>query len=146
MSYDDSVAYPVHPHHGRHCSPDRSPLDPALPGERLPAADRPPSWTGRHRDLRILRRAYRRQRRWTTLIPLSYFSAFLALSAVGPGFMTEPLVGGLSTGLVLALSQLPAAWLAVALYERTAYRHVDPLARRVNRHSPWTGGARERER
>jgi uncharacterized membrane protein (DUF485 family) len=54
--------------------------------------------------------------------------------------------GGLSTGLVIALSQIPATWLADLVYERTARRYVDPLARRVNRSAPWAGGEQERER
>ena len=51
--------------------------------------------------------------------------------------MARPLVGGLPTGLVLALSHVPVTWLAVLLYERTARRYVDPLALRVTRHAPW---------
>ena len=49
--------------------------------------------------------------------------------------MTRPAPGGLPTGLLLALVQLPVTWLAVILYEFTARRYVDPLARRVRRQS-----------
>ncbi|WP_217246365.1 DUF485 domain-containing protein, partial [Streptomyces sp. AC602_WCS936] len=59
---------------------------------------------------------------------------FLFLSAYAPGFMTgTSLAGGLPTGLLLALLQLPVTWLAIALYEHTARRHVDPLADRIRK-------------
>ncbi|MCZ9348645.1 DUF485 domain-containing protein [Streptomyces mutabilis] len=84
--------------------------------------------------MRVLRTAYRRQRRTATLTALGYFTLFLFLSAYAPGFMTgtSP-VGGLPTGLLLALLQLPVTWLAIALYEHTARRHVDPLADRIRK-------------
>jgi uncharacterized membrane protein (DUF485 family) len=104
----------------------------------------PRTWTGHHRDLRILRRAYRRQRRVTTFVVLGCFTLFLGLSAGCPGLMARPVPGGLPAGLVIALSQIPATWLAVLLYERTARRYVDPLARRVNRSTPWTSAERDR--
>ncbi len=49
--------------------------------------------------------------------------------------MTATVGTGLPTGLLLALLQLPVTWLAIALYERTARRHVDPLADRIRRQS-----------
>ncbi|PAK22092.1 hypothetical protein CJI59_35405 [Streptomyces sp. Alain-F2R5] len=84
--------------------------------------------------MRVLRTAYRWQRRTATLTALGYFTLFLFLSAYAPGFMTgtSP-VGGLPTGLLLALLQLPVTWLAIALYEHTARRHVDPLADRIRK-------------
>ncbi|MFE0794280.1 DUF485 domain-containing protein [Streptomyces mutabilis] len=96
------------------------------------APRRPP--LGHHSDLRVLRTAYRWQRRTATLTALGYFTLFLFLSAYAPGFMTgtSP-VGGLPTGLLLALLQLPVTWLAIALYEHTARRHVDPLADRIRK-------------
>jgi uncharacterized membrane protein (DUF485 family) len=94
---------------------------------------RPP--LGHHGDLRILRRAYRWQRRVATLTALGYFTLFLVLSAYAPSFMTADLTAGLPVGLVLALVQLPVTWLAIALYEHTARRHVDPLADRIRRQS-----------
>ena len=102
------------------------PLRPALPHRAR----------GHHGDLRMLRRAYRRQRRVATLAALGYFVAFLLLSAYEPSVMTRPVTGGLSTGLLLGLGQLPVTWLAVLLYECTARRYVDPLAARVRRHTP----------
>ncbi|MBK3581143.1 DUF485 domain-containing protein, partial [Streptomyces sp. MBT65] len=41
--------------------------------------------------------------------------------------------GGVPTGLLLALVQLPVTWLAIALYEHTARRRVDPLADRFRK-------------
>ncbi|MEU6810849.1 DUF485 domain-containing protein [Streptomyces sp. NPDC046831] len=86
-----------------------------------------------HGDLRVLRGAYRRQRRVATLTALGYFVLFLVLSAYAPSFMTGTVTGGLTTGLLLALVQLPVTWLAIVLYERTARRSVDPLADRIRR-------------
>ncbi|MFD5585303.1 DUF485 domain-containing protein [Streptomyces sp. NPDC058733] len=94
---------------------------------------RPHRPLGHHSDLRVLRSAYRWQRRTATLTALGYFTLFLLLSAFAPAFMTRPLAGGLPAGLLLALVQLPVTWLAVAVYEHTARRHVDPIADRIRR-------------
>ncbi|GGJ23977.1 DUF485 domain-containing protein [Streptomyces brasiliensis] len=88
---------------------------------------------GHHSDLRILRGAYRRQRRTATFTALGYFTLFLVLSAFAPGLMTQRLADGIPTGLLLALFQLPVTWLAIALYEHTARRRVDPLAARIRK-------------
>ncbi|MFC9845596.1 DUF485 domain-containing protein [Streptomyces sp. NPDC060223] len=88
---------------------------------------------GRHSDMRVLRTAYRRQRRVATLTALGYFVLFLLLSAYAPGLMTGKVSGGLSTGLLLGLLQLPVTCLAIGLYEYTARRSVDPLADRIRR-------------
>ncbi|MFJ4472713.1 DUF485 domain-containing protein [Streptomyces sp. NPDC089424] len=105
--------------------------------EARPEPDRRPTPVhaplGHHSDLRILRSAYRWQRRVATLTALGYFTLFLVLSAAAPGFMTAGAAGGLPTGLLLALVQLPVTWLAIALYERTARVRVDPLADRIRR-------------
>ncbi|MFE0513118.1 DUF485 domain-containing protein [Streptomyces sp. NPDC058964] len=88
---------------------------------------------GHHSDLRILRSAYRWQRRTATLTALGYFTLFLVLSAIAPDFMTSTVTDGIPAGLLLALIQLPVTWLAIALYEHTARRHVDPIADRIRR-------------
>ncbi|MEU9920225.1 DUF485 domain-containing protein [Streptomyces griseoluteus] len=115
----------------------------------LPSDRRGPSWStghgpteppgprsGPHRTLRMLRRAYRWQRRVASLTALGYFAVFLTLTVKAPWLMTRPGPGGLPTGLVLALVQIPVTWLAVLLYEATAYRLVDPLARRARQSYP----------
>ncbi|MFF3990965.1 DUF485 domain-containing protein [Streptomyces sp. NPDC001797] len=89
--------------------------------------------SGAHRTLRLLRRAYRWQRRVATITALGYFAAFLTLTVKAPALMTRPGPGGLPTGLVLALVQIPVTWLAVLLHEAAAHRFVDPLARRARR-------------
>lgn len=86
---------------------------------------------GHHSDLRVLRGAYRRQRRVATLTALGYFVLFLLLSAFAPSFMTGEVSGGLSTGLLLGLLQVPVTCLAIWLYEHTARLRVDPLADRM---------------
>ncbi|MEW2300428.1 DUF485 domain-containing protein [Streptomyces sp. NPDC006655] len=88
---------------------------------------------GHHSDLRVLRGAYRLQRRAATLTALGYFTLFLLLSAFAPRVMTRTVADGVPAGLLLALLQLPVTWLAIVLYERTARRHVDPLADRIRR-------------
>ncbi|MEV6169489.1 DUF485 domain-containing protein [Streptomyces sp. NPDC051954] len=118
MSYDP-YTYPW--------APPPPPEPPAA--RRVP--DRPP--LGHHRDLRILRTAYRWQRRVATLTALGYFTLFLILSAFAPGFMTSTVTDGLPAGLLLALLQLPVTWLAIGLYEHTARRRVDPLAERIRK-------------
>ncbi|WP_344646362.1 DUF485 domain-containing protein, partial [Streptomyces durmitorensis] len=88
---------------------------------------------GRHSDLRHLRSAYRWQRRVATLTALGYFTLFLILSAVAPSLMTDTVSGGLTTGLLLGLCQVPVTLIAIALYEFTARRRVDPLAERLRK-------------
>lgn len=93
----------------------------------------------------MLRTAYRWQRRVATLTALGYFLVFLVLSACAPSVMTARVADGLPAGLLLALAQLPVTLLAIAVYELTARRHVDPLARRI-RHQAEVDARREARR
>ncbi|MFF7053599.1 DUF485 domain-containing protein [Streptomyces griseorubiginosus] len=124
MSYDRSQPHPTYP-----WQPPEQPPEPA------PRPPRLRSPIGHHSDLRILRGAYRRQRRTATFTALGYFTLFLVLSACAPAFMAGGGAEGLPTGLLLALLQLPVTWLAIALYEHTARRSVDPLADRIRKQS-----------
>ncbi|CAL9570179.1 DUF485 domain-containing protein [Streptomyces collinus] len=139
MSYDPSPRYPYRP-------PDPPPpydpytydTYPWAPQEAPEPAGRRPqrhAALGHHSDLRVLRSAYRWQRRVATLTALGYFVLFLILSAFAPSFMTSTVTDGLPTGLLLALVQVPVTWLAVALYEQTARRRVDPIADRIRKHA-----------
>ncbi|KOV91546.1 MULTISPECIES: DUF485 domain-containing protein [unclassified Streptomyces] len=119
--YPSSPTYPWQP------AVPPEPVRPARPPEREPL--------GHHSDLRVLRSAYRWQRRTATLTALGYFTLFLVLSAYAPGVMTRTVADGIPAGLLLALVQLPVTWLAIALYEHTARRYVDPLAERIRRHA-----------
>ncbi|WP_436841087.1 DUF485 domain-containing protein [Streptomyces bobili] len=112
--------------------PWQSPLPAPEPVHRPPAQHAP---LGHHSDLRLLRAAYRWQRRVATLTALGCFVLFLVLSAFAPSLMTSQVGAGLPLGLVLALVQLPVTWLAIALYESTARRRVDPLADRIRKQS-----------
>ncbi|MEU9625897.1 DUF485 domain-containing protein [Streptomyces luteogriseus] len=139
MSYDPSPSYPYRPPGP---SPARDPYTydtyPWAPQEAPePAGRRPQRHTalGHHSDLRVLRSAYRWQRRVATLTALGYFVLFLILSAFAPSFMTSTVTDGLPTGLLLALIQVPVTWLAIALYEQTARRRVDPIADRIRKHA-----------
>ncbi|MEU6775609.1 DUF485 domain-containing protein [Streptomyces sp. NPDC046759] len=93
-------------------------------------APRPPAPSA-HGELRLLRGAYRRQRRVATFTALGYFTLFLVLSAFAPSLMTGVISGGLTSGLLLGLLQIPVTCLAIALYEHTARRRVDPIADRI---------------
>lgn len=133
MSYDPFDPSPP--------SPPSSPREPSYTYPWQPPAPEPPrprhvphrEPVGHHSDLRVLRGAYRLQRRTATLTALGYFTLFLVLSAFAPSVMTSTVADGVPTGLLLALLQLPVTWLAIALYEHTARRHVDPLADRIRR-------------
>ncbi|MEU6280860.1 DUF485 domain-containing protein [Streptomyces sp. NPDC047028] len=107
------------------------PPPPMPPGPPRPQPPREP--LGHHSDLRVLRGAYRLQRRTATVTALGYFTLFLVLSAFAPDVMTSTVADGIPAGLLLALLQLPVTWLAIALYEHTARRHVDPLADRIRK-------------
>ncbi|MCQ9135630.1 MULTISPECIES: DUF485 domain-containing protein [Streptomyces] len=117
-----------HPSHPEPTYPWQPPPPPPEPAPRRPSPHTP---LGHHSDLRVLRGAYRRQRRVATLTALGYFVAFLVLSAFAPSLMTADLAPGLPAGLLLALLQLPVTGLAIVVYERTARRRVDPLAERI---------------
>ncbi|MFJ8075253.1 DUF485 domain-containing protein [Streptomyces sp. NPDC096176] len=84
-----------------------------------------------HADLGGLRSAYRKLRRVATLTALGYFVVFLLLSGYAPEMMTGKISGGLTTGFLLGLVQLPVALAAIAVYERIARNRVDPLARSI---------------
>ncbi|MBR8642047.1 DUF485 domain-containing protein [Streptomyces tuirus] len=132
MSYDPPPSYPHRP-------PESSPsydTYPWVPQQQPEPVERRPQHRpalGNHSDLRVLRSAYRWQRRVATLTALGYFILFLVLSAYAPSFMTSTVTDGLPTGLLLALIQVPVTWLAIALYEQTARRRVDPIADRIRR-------------
>ncbi len=137
MSYD-----PPHPSYPSHAARPSHPARPTYPWQppeapepAHPVRRTPREPLGRHSDLRVLRSAYRWQRRTATLTALGYFTLFLVLSAYAPGVMTRTVADGIPAGLLLALVQLPVTWLAIALYEHTARRHVDPLADRIRRHA-----------
>ncbi|MFH8660764.1 DUF485 domain-containing protein [Streptomyces afghaniensis] len=136
MSYDPPP--PSYPYRPPESSPSYDtypwvPQQPPQPPE--PAGRRPQRHTalGHHSDLRVLRSAYRWQRRVATLTALGYFVLFLILSAFAPSFMTSTVTDGLPTGLLLALVQVPVTWLAIVLYEQTARRRVDPIADRIRK-------------
>jgi uncharacterized membrane protein (DUF485 family) len=139
MSYDPSPSHPYRPpgpapaHDPYTYTYDTYPWTPQEAPE--PAGRRPQRHAalGHHSDLRVLRSAYRWQRRVATLTALGYFVLFLILSAFAPSFMTSTVTDGLPTGLLLALVQVPVTWLAIALYEQTARRRVDPIADRIRK-------------
>ncbi|MFI2759952.1 DUF485 domain-containing protein [Streptomyces echinatus] len=140
MSYDPPhPSYPPPP--SPYSSPPSShsprptyPWQPPEPPDPIRPAPRPPREPlGHHSDLRVLRSAYRWQRRTATLTALGYFILFLVLSACAPGVMTSTVADGIPAGLLLALLTLPVTWLAIALYEHTARRRVDPLADRIRK-------------
>ncbi|MFC8347971.1 DUF485 domain-containing protein [Streptomyces sp. NPDC057280] len=133
MSHDPYASpYPSPP--PTHSAYPTYPWQPPLEDQPAAGRRRPPHPPlGHHSDLRVLRGAYRRQRRVATLTALGYFTLFLILSAFAPSLMTSSVTDGLPTGLLLALLQLPVTWLAITLYEHTARVYVDPVADRIRR-------------
>ena len=91
---------------------------------------------GHHSDLRILRSAYRWQRRTATLTALGYFTLFLVLSAFAPS-----LHGGRRSptdcppACCSPCSSCPSPGWRSRLYEHTARRYVDPIADRIRKQS-----------
>lgn len=132
MSYQPhaSQPHPFPPYAHPHAPPRTQPHS-----HRLPRHPDAPSG-----ELRLLRTAYRWQRRVATLTALGYFTLFLLLSAFAPGLMNRSATGGLSTGLLIGLCQLPVTCLALLLYEYTARHRVDPLAHRIRRQCRKGGG------
>ncbi|WP_309226114.1 DUF485 domain-containing protein [Streptomyces lunaelactis] len=116
--YPSQPSYPEQPG-----QPHHSWQEPPPPSTAPPADPR--------REIRALSDAYRRLRRVASLTALGYFVLFLFLSAYAPGLMTSRITGGLSIALLLGLLQLPVTLMAVAAYERSARRRVDPLAEAV---------------
>ncbi|MFE1803215.1 DUF485 domain-containing protein [Streptomyces sp. NPDC059517] len=142
MSYDTSPSYPVPPHRPPHQPPHSSsqsystyPWAPQQQPEPGPAGPHRPrhSALGQHSDIRVLRSAYRLQRRVATLTALGYFTLFLVLSASAPALMTSEVTDGLTVGLLLGLIQVPVTGAAIGLYEYTARRTVDPIAERLRK-------------
>ncbi|NBM20509.1 DUF485 domain-containing protein [Streptomyces sp. GC420] len=80
-----------------------------------------------------MRSAYRRLRRVATLTALGYFTLFLLLSGFAPSLMSTRTAGGLNTGLLMGICQLPVTCLAIGVYEILARRHIDPPAAEVRR-------------
>ncbi|MET7382787.1 DUF485 domain-containing protein [Streptomyces sp. NPDC005526] len=145
-------AFPSPEHHPQFAAPPyelafpEPPARPAHPPRPRPRFDgeNPPA-LGRLDELRPLRGAYRLQRRVPALTALGYFTLFLVLSAFVPSLTTRTVSGGLTTGLLLGLLQVPVTCLAVALYEYSARRRVDPLADRIREQAgsgAGRGGAR----
>ncbi|WP_328769289.1 DUF485 domain-containing protein [Streptomyces sp. NBC_00286] len=134
MSYDPSPSYPVPPPHDSSPSYFTYPWAPDPQPEPEPARTQPRHVAlGHHSDIRVLRTAYRWQRRVATLTALGYFTLFLVLSAYAPDFMTREVTDGLPLGLLLGLIQVPVTCAAIALYEFTARRGVDPIAERIRK-------------
>ncbi|WP_442814051.1 DUF485 domain-containing protein [Streptomyces sp. NBC_00151] len=138
--YPEDPGHPGYPPQEPDPAPDPSRLTyPWQPRPRPPEPQRPRmprhQPLGQHSDIRRLRGAYRRQRRVATLTALGYFTLFLILSAFAPSLMTSTVSGGLSTGLLLGLLQVPVTCLAIALYEHSARRRLDLIADRIRRQS-----------
>jgi uncharacterized membrane protein (DUF485 family) len=60
-----------------------------------------------------------------------WYFGFVALAGYAPDFMGERLVGGVTVGYVLALSQFIMTWFLGWLYLRKADTVFDPLAKKA---------------
>jgi uncharacterized membrane protein (DUF485 family) len=66
-----------------------------------------------------------------TVFFLAWYFGFVALAGYAPDFMGESLIGGLTVGYALALSQFLMTWVLAGLYLRKADHEFDPLAERA---------------
>jgi len=66
-----------------------------------------------------------------TVFFLVWYFGFIVLAGYAPEFMGQKLIGGMTVGYVLALSQFVMTWFLGWLYLRRADRVFDPLAARA---------------
>lgn len=66
-----------------------------------------------------------------TIFFMAWYFGFIVLAGVAPGFMGTSLIGGLTVGYALALTQFVMVWALGYWYLRKADREFDPLSRRA---------------
>jgi uncharacterized membrane protein (DUF485 family) len=82
-------------------------------------------------EFRELVQARRRFVLPATIFFLVWYFGFIVLAGYAPDFMAQKLIGGMTVGYVLALSQFVMTWFLGWLYLRRADRVFDPLAARA---------------
>ncbi len=68
----------------------------------------------------------------TAAMMVIYFG-FILLVAYAKPFLTEPIVPGLSLGILLGALVIVAAWVLIWVYVRWANRHYDPAIAAVRK-------------
>lgn len=71
----------------------------------------------------------------TALMVVVYFG-FMLLVAYTPGWLGEPVVSGLSRGIVFAVLVIAAAWVLTFIYVRWANRVYDPQVAELKKGGP----------
>lgn len=66
-----------------------------------------------------------------TIFFMAWYFGFILLAGLAPDFMGRSLVGGLTVGYALALTQFVMVWVLGYWYLKKADRDFDPLARRA---------------
>lgn len=108
--------------------------EPARPVPAAEAASQPEiDWhkAAASPEFRELVQARRRFVIPATVFFMVWYFGFIVLAGYAPEFMGQKLIGGMTVGYVLALSQFVMTWFLGWLYLRRADRVFDPLAARA---------------
>lgn len=82
-------------------------------------------------DFRELKRRFRSFAFPLSIAFLVWYFAFVLMSTYAVDFMSRPLFGRVSVGLVLGLLQFLTTFVITALYIRHANKNLDPIANRI---------------
>ncbi len=82
-------------------------------------------------DFQRLRSSFRGFAFPTVVAVLAWYLLFVLLSTFAEGFMGAPLLGNLTTGMVIGLLQFPTTWFATWLYVRRTDKVLDPMAAKL---------------
>lgn len=67
----------------------------------------------------------------TVVAVLAWYFLYVLLSTFAEGFMGAPMLGSLTTGMVIGLLQFPTTWFATWLYVQRTNKVLDPLAKQL---------------
>ena len=84
-------------------------------------------------DFQNLRRLYRRFAIPWTVAFLAWYLLYVIMSNWATGFMNIKLVGNINVALVFGLLQFVSTFGIAWLYSRHMNKHVDPIARRLEK-------------
>lgn len=83
------------------------------------------------REFQDLRRRYRGWVIPVAVASLVWYFLYVALAAYAPGFMSQKVLGNITTGLIMGLLQFVTTFAVTALYVRFADRVLDPASSRI---------------
>lgn len=82
-------------------------------------------------EFQDLRRRFRRFVFPATFLGLAWYAVYVVLADYAHDFMARKVLGSITVGLVLGLSQFVMTFLITVLYIRFANRELDPRAERL---------------